>query len=288
MVNCVRCNKKPKKNSKLDENNVCVECNKKVNIPGGIDDEKSMGDISFGDFKAWMTNELRALVHEMVVEEMTETKKEVENLKKKNKELSDQLTAVDNKAAELKKEVAAVKASLKDVKDTTDNNLKYLINVDRNARKHNVILFGVQEEGNLTIGPTTAATDQEKCELLLEYIGCPNTNIVDSFRLGKEVTPDKPRPIKISFSEKNMAFDVQGNTKKLNDLKDSHRENVYIKPDKTKAEVAEFQRLGKKKEELLKKYPTVDDENPRVVLAKGSLKVDEVEVDKYQPVQSLF
>ena len=140
----------------------------------------------------------------------------------------------------------------------------------------------------MTIGPKKAASDSQKCDLLLEYIGCRNINIVDHFRLGKDVNKEKPRPIKITFSDKKTSFDVLGKTAKLNELKDSHRMNIYIKPDKTKAEVAEFQRLGKKKVELLTKYPTVNDDNPRVILVKGSLKVDEVEVDKYQPVQSLF
>ena len=64
---------------------------------GGIEDEKSMGDISFGDFKSWLTNELRTLVKAIALEEMADTKKEVADLKKKNKELSDKLTAAENK-----------------------------------------------------------------------------------------------------------------------------------------------------------------------------------------------
>ena len=74
---------------------------------------------------------------------------------------------------------------------------------------------------------------------------------------------------------------------KLNDLKNEGI-NIYIKPDKTKSEQNEFQPLGKKKEELLLKYPTVDKTNPRVTLKKGSLQVDGVEVDKYEPAQTLF
>ena len=85
-----------------------------------------------------------------------------------------------------------------------------------------------------------------------------------------------------------MAFDVLSKTSKLNDLKTNSGKNIYIKPDKTKGEVAEFQRIGKEKAKLLEKYPTVDVENPRVILKNGSLKVDGVEVDKYQPVQTLF
>ena len=64
--------------------------------------------------------------------------------------------------------------------------------------------------------------------------------------------------------------------------------NIYCKPDKSKGEQTEFQRLGKKKTELLLKYPTPEDGNPRVVLEKGSLKVDNVEVDKFTPARSLF
>ena len=85
-----------------------------------------------------------------------------------------------------------------------------------------------------------------------------------------------------------MVSDVLAKTAKLNELKQSSGKNIYIKPDKTKSEVAEFQRLGKEKEKLLAKYPAGADGNPRVELKKGSLKVDGVEVDKYTPVQTLF
>ena len=54
-------------------------------------------------------------------------------------------------------------------------------------------------------------------------------DIVDSFRLGKEIIADKPCPRKISFSEKNMGFALLGKTTKLKEPK-----------DKTKSEVAEF------------------------------------------------
>ena len=53
---------------------------------------------------------------------------------------------------------------------------------------------------------------------------------------------------------------------------------MYIKPDKSKEEVKEFQRLGKQKMDFLNDYPTVDE---GVTLQKGSLKVDGDEVDKY-------
>ena len=64
-----------------------------------------------------------------------------------------------------------------------------------------------------------------------------------------------------------MASTVLKNSHKLNNLK-AEGQVIYIKPDKSKSEVTEFQRLGKKKQELLKQYPTVDENNPRVVLKR--------------------
>ena len=50
----------------------------------------------------------------------------------------------------------------------------------------------------------------------------------------------------------------------------------------------EFHRLGKRRSELLEQYPTEPDSEPRVLLNKGSLTLDRVEVDSYKPVQSPF
>ena len=64
--------------------------------------------------------------------------------------------------------------------------------------------------------------------------------------------------------------------------------NIYVKPDKTKKESEEFKRIGRRKGEMLLLHPTTDPENPIVTLAKGVLKVNGQEVDRYNPVQSLF
>ena len=51
---------------------------------------------------------------------------------------------------------------------------------------------------------------------------------------------DRPRPIKITFSSRDTATQILEKSPKLKDLES----NVYIKGDKTKSEIAEFQRLG--------------------------------------------
>ena len=77
---------------------------------------------------------------------------------------------------------------------------------------------------------------------------------------------------------------IVNSAKKLNELD----ENIYVKPDKTKKEAEEFKRIGKRKADLLLQHPTTDPENPIVTLKKGVLRVNGVEVDRYNPVQSLF
>ena len=60
---------------------------------------------------------------------------------------------------------------------------------------------------------------------------------------------------------------------------------IYIKPDKTRGEQAEFRRIGKRKDELLRQY---ENNRDRVKLKKGVIYLDDVEVDRYKSVQSLF
>ena len=85
-----------------------------------------------------------------------------------------------------------------------------------------------------------------------------------------------------STSDANSAISNSGKLKSLINQK------VFIKPDKSKSENAEFKRVGDKKKELLEKYPNVEGEHPRVILKKGVLTLDGVEVTRYTPIQTLF
>ena len=86
-------------------------------------------------------------------------------------------------------------------------------------------------------------------------------------------------------SSSTIATAILGEAKKLKNLPNY---TIYIKPDKTKSEVEEYRRLGKRKTELQAEYPVGEDEESRVVLEKGVLKVDGVKVDEFKSVQSLF
>ena len=282
----------------MGPDNICSECkdeelnHQETPAQAAIDDNKPMGDITFGEFRSWFKGELNALVRKVVQEELQETRIELEKLQKDHKELETRVTQFETrfeeKAKKIEKDISENTEKFKKGNTVTNNNLKYLINFDRDRRKHSVVMFGVKEDEPLKIRDTTANTDTEKTELLLvDFLGCSEVKIVDMFRLGKEGS-ERPRPIKLTFATKDMAFSVMTKTKKLKDLVASHNVNIYCKPDKSKSEQTEFQRLGKKKAELLLEYPTPEGGNPRVTLQKGSLQVDGVEVDKFEPPQTLF
>ena len=170
------------------------------------------------------------------------------------------------------------------LKAVGQNNLKYLVNLDRNIRREHIIIFGVPEEGtDLEANDVTAKTDVEKCDFILRHIEVPMDN-VHPFRLGQP-TAGKVRPIKLKCTSSSIVGPILKASKKLKDLPN---QTIYIKPDKTKAEVTEYQRLGKRKAELLLQYPVAEGEEQRVVLEKGILKVDGVQVDEFKSSQSLF
>ena len=139
-------------------------------------------------------------------------------VKKANKSLTTKLTESERNVKVLTDEVNKLKDSSNEQKKVSGN-LKYLINVDRNVRRYNVILFGIKENGVLQIEEQTAATDLEKCHLIFEYIGSPrqHLSISDLFRLGKE-NQAKSRPIKIIFSTKEMASSILTKSAKLKQL----------------------------------------------------------------------
>ena len=282
---CVKCKRKSTRTRTLNDEDICTEC--VVDIPsGGIDDATDMGSLTFGEFKTWMTTALRDVVKAIVVEQLADSKKQMDELKNENKSLTTKLGAAEKKLGDLKTEIDGLKASLNDNKKIGDNNLKYLINMDRNIRRNNIIIFGVDEKEKLEINNEEFDTDDKKRDSLINLMGGADLTVVDSFRLGKP-GGDKPRPIKVTFSSSAAATTLLTNSHQLKPLKDKGL-TIYVKPDKSKGEVTEFKRLGKEKERLLAQYPTIDPENPRVTLSKGSLKVDGVEVDKYEPVQTLF
>ena len=177
---------------------------------------------------------------------------------------------------------------------TARDNCRYLVNHDRSARQRNVLLFGVPDNDEITIGDETVNSNQEAAQTIFGKLGIHDAKVLESFRLGKKKENDEnaerphSRPIKVCLESSSIARSILTESPKLNNLFEGTGTNIYIKADKTKAERDEYTRLGKKKAELLLRHPTEDGGEPRVVLKNGILLVDNVQVDCYKTPQSLF
>ena len=256
-----------------------------------IDDETVMSSVSFGMFKTWICSQIRSIIKEeltKVNEHFVKLDKEVKTLQNEMKTAKTNITTLQTDVKTLKNDVNNLTRKFDDNKSVSENNLKYLINHDRNVRKSNILLFGVPEDEPLELDGVEGNpnTDSEKCISLFQLIGSPQSQekMVDCFRIGP-IVEDKVRPIKVKFVTPAPVTSILKNAKKLSE---SSNRKIYIKSDKSKAENSEFQRLGKRKTELLEQYPSDNDNDPRVTLVKGVLKLDGAEVDRYKPVQSLF
>ena len=297
---CRSCGKKPTRTRTIDATTaLCIVCSNKQEQESTheeetddieMNDDAPLSEIRFGDLKNWLQKELHASIKEIVKEEM---KLELSEIKKDANEMKKEVTKNKQSVASCSSRIDRVDVDIKKIQDEkkeessiSKNNLKYLINLDRNERRQNILIFGVPE-GDLTIDGDTAKTDIDKCQLLFRVMNiqevCRNA-IKEMFRFGKldETNPGKCRPMKVRFISSAPASAAFNAKQKLNDIVG---QTIYIKPDKTKSEQEEFKRIGKRKTDVLQEY---NNDADRVKLTKGVLYVDGVEVDRYKSVQSLF
>ena len=245
---CSECGRKGTKSGtrKIDETTkVCNECAPAQDRSVTIDPESMLGELSFREFTVWFKSEVDDVIRKKVEEATKGIVKEVEAAKKSAKAANDEI-------AELKTQVSTLSNSLKEItkeneqlKKTCANNLKYLVNHDRNSRRPNVMVLGLSEEDELTIGETSAADDDGKISSLLNFIGVKEDeySIVNHSRLGNS-EGEGTRPIKMTLKNSEMASLIISNAYKLKDL----NKKIFLKPDKSFKEREEFQRLLKRKQ----------------------------------------
>ena len=289
-MHCVQCGNKATKYRAIDPNT--HTCNKCVatapQIPIDLDNNKQINELPLKDFQTWLQQTSAVTIGNEMQKVRADLTAEINNLKTGLEATKKEVAKAKADIADLYKKGETTNTELNDVSTGVENCTKYLINLDRETRRKNVILFGVPET-SILIGEEEINTDQANLDHIFDVIGV-NAQVINKFmRLGKEnegsSVPNKPRPIKLILDSDTSATSVLTEGHKLSSLNPL---TIYIKPDKSKAEVAEFQRMGKRKTELLKQYPTQGNEEPRIKLERGKLTVDGIVVDTYKPVQSLF
>ena len=242
--------------------------------------------MNFGDSKTWLKGALQVALQEQLQTHLDKVDADMKVLRDELANTKKDLSAEKNKVIEQKKLIGNLQTEVTELKQTVKDTTKYLVNTDRNSRQYNAILFGVPEDKfTLQLKGTEGVeldNDSSKVNELMNLVGYRG-KVRHHFRLGQP--GDRPRPMKLIFDSHADSQSARDNSFKLKKVVD---QTIFIKPDKTKSENAEFKRVGDKKKELLEQYPTVDDQHPRVVLKKGVLTLDGVEVTRYIPIPSLF
>ena len=99
-----------------------------------------------------MNDNIQKLVQEEVQNKTAKLTGELQTTKKELKQVKTDLSEAKRKLDEVN---TAIKSNLDDVtklNGVSSNNLKYLVNRDRNIRKSNIMVFGVPENETLIIG----------------------------------------------------------------------------------------------------------------------------------------
>ena len=167
MAKCKDCKKNASKKCVLTEEGICNDCvlkNKPIIVnydeaPCNPDEE--VGSIKFKDFVDWMLKVFVKCVKESSGVELTECKKEITNVKKELNETKKELAAAKNDIKIIETKLNTLQEKFDNNQKCTQDNLKYLINHDRNVRQRNVILFGVPDEDVVELGDESFDDDRE-------------------------------------------------------------------------------------------------------------------------------
>lgn len=141
----------------------------------------------------------------------------------------------------LQKEIQTLKSLKTDTPNTSNVDFEdviYEIN-ERNARKRNIVFFGIKEENNLSKEQNTT-NDFECVKTIIQHLHneIPLNNI-KLFRLGKfDTTKANSRPVKLVLEDEGSVHKIIQNAKKLKD----HPifKNISVSYDRTPRQIQLF------------------------------------------------
>ena len=103
---------------------------------------KSLTELNASD----LVNMFHTISSKTVIPEIHNLTKGFHTIKTELNNTKKELVKAQQDIVNLKTETKSLAEEINTVKETTNNNLKYLVNHDRNVRRKNVILFGVPGE----------------------------------------------------------------------------------------------------------------------------------------------
>ena len=130
---------------------------------------------------------------------------------------------------------------------------------------------------------TEAESDIDKVKLILQALNRAHIPIKFCRRIGnKDQGPDKrPKIVLVEFNSQNDRNDVRNNATSLNEIESL--KHIRIKADLSYADRNEYKRLYQKRDLLINENPGKDTK-----VDKGKLLMDNVVIDEFKSVHSLF
>ena len=256
---CVKCGKKNTKNRTIDP--VRKECNDcqtgAAEAVPEIDEEATMGNIKFSDFKGWMIAELDPI------------REDVKSLKESIKQIEEQKRQIDL----LKQRVDDQEDTIEALKNVVAKQQRSLRAQDSDIREKNLIISGIKEDDVMDNG-RIFQSDEEKIGGLFRALGLSLPAGSTMERLGK---PNNrySRSIKLNVVSKTNRDSVITKSKDLKDAAEPWN-LVYINYDQHPAVVEENKRLRRKKKTL---QGLEENKDKEIKIEKGELKVDGTVVD---------
>lgn len=113
---------------------------------------------------------------------------------------------------------------------------------DRNKRKRNVLIFGLNEQSSSMAAQEVKINDTRAVQDVLRSLSPDSNAHYEVQRLGR-ADPAKSRPLKVTFQDENVAIDF---IKRARELRNNVRfKNVFLSPDRTPRQMSHYRELRK-------------------------------------------
>ena len=301
MPKCVKC---PKTQAKLNVGDLCVTCFKKESDTSTASNKEPIAISEIAGIPLADIENLPSLTHDNLDQPMTagmmlkmfsdiikpihdklnDHEKRIFQLETKSESADESITKVESKQTTLEQKLTASETKIKHL-ETANEKLKTVVTKqqyhislqDKNARQKNVVIAGLTEDKLKDENSNEiASSDEEKVRVVLEALGLEDIIFNHCRRTGnKDQGPqDRPRFLIIEFQKQSDRNKVRAAAHLLTNF--PHLKNLRIKADLNKAEREEYKRLYEVKDKLAADNPNAD-----VIIEKGLLKMDGVQVDKF-------
>jgi len=148
--------------------------------------------------------------------------------------LAERIDKIESKLSVVQTQCVRFDGELEKVKEVMSRQMLQLESHEKMLREQNVIVHNVPES-DIKVAGLTIDLDSAKIVALCEMVDVDidSDDMVNLQRLGKR-QPNKNRPLKIKFDNKELKFKMLNNRKKISsdeNIKKSFGDKIYVNPD---------------------------------------------------------